>query len=87
MPRRYATYLPEFEPLMKLSTIGSWILAIGMFIMVYNLIMSLYKGEKAPDNPFGSLSLEWQTPSPPPHENFDEIPVVTDWPYGYGKKA
>ena len=87
MPRRYATYLPECEPLMKLSTIGSWILAIGMFIMVYNLIMSLYKGEKAPDNPFGSLSLEWQTPSPPPHENFDEIPVVTDWPYGYGKKA
>ena len=87
MPRRYATYLPEFEPLMKLSTIGSWILAIGMIIMAYNLIKSLYSGEKAPDNPYNSLSLEWQTSSPPILENFKEIPVVTDWSYGYGKKG
>lgn len=87
MPRRYATYLPEFESLMKLSTIGSWILAIGMIIMAYNLIKSLYSGEKAPDNPYNSLSLEWQTSSPPILENFKEIPVVTDWSYGYGKKG
>jgi cytochrome c oxidase subunit I len=87
MPRRYATYLPEFESLMKLSTIGAWILGIGILIMVINMVMSLSKGEKAPDNPFGSLSLEWQTSSPPHHENFDETPVVTDWSYGYGKKG
>ncbi len=86
MPRRYASYLPEFEPLMKLSTIGAWILAIGIGIMVYNMIKSLYSGEKASDNPYGSLSLEWQTSSPPIHENFHEVPVVTDWTYGYGKK-
>jgi cytochrome c oxidase subunit I len=38
----------------------------------------------APANPYESLSLEWKTQSPPIHENFEEVPVVTDWTYGYG---
>lgn len=87
MPRRYATYPAKFQPLMDISTYGSWILAIGIFIMTVNLIVGLIRGEKAPQNPYGSLSLEWQVPSPPPHENFEEIPHVTDWTYGYGKKS
>src|SRR3990167_2437518 len=86
MPRRYATYPPQFESLMSLSTYGSWILGFGIFIMTLNLIAGLINGEKAPQNPYGSLSLEWQVPSPPPLENFEEIPHVTDWSYGYGKK-
>jgi cytochrome c oxidase subunit 1 len=86
MPRRYATYLPKFQPLMELSTIGSWILGLGMLIILVNVIRSLLNGEKAPQNPFKSLSLEWSVPSPPPHENFAEIPHVTDWTYGYGTK-
>ncbi|HEX4850883.1 MAG TPA: cbb3-type cytochrome c oxidase subunit I, partial [Puia sp.] len=86
MPRRYYDYLPKYQPLHELSTIGSWILAIGMFLMAINLIRGLFNGERAPENPYGSLSLEWQVPSPPPHENFEEIPQVTDWTYGYGKK-
>lgn len=86
MPRRYYDYLPKYQPLHELSTIGSWILAIGMFLMAINLIRGLYNGEKAPQNPYGSLSLEWQVASPPPHENFEEIPQVTDWTYGYGKR-
>jgi cytochrome c oxidase subunit 1 len=86
MPRRYATYLPKFQPMMELSSIGAWILSIGVFIMVVNLLMSLTNGEKAPQNPFNSLSLEWSVPSPPPHENFEKIPTVNDWTYGYGKK-
>jgi cytochrome c oxidase subunit 1 len=86
MPRRYATYLPKFQPLMELSTIGSWILGLGILIMLVNIIRSLMNGEKAPQNPFNSLSLEWSVPSPPPHENFEEIPHVTDWTYGYGTK-
>ncbi len=87
MPRRYATYPEEFESLMALSTYGSWILSIGFILMLWNLVSGLFSGEKAPDNPYKSLSLEWQVPSPPPHENFDEIPKVTDWTYGYGKKS
>lgn len=86
MPRRYATYPAEFESLMSLSTYGSWILGLGVIIMTVNLIQGLIKGEKAPQNPYGSLSLEWQVPSPPPLENFEEIPQITDWTYGYGKK-
>ncbi len=86
MPRRYADYPPQFHSLNELSTIGSWILGIGMFLMAINLLRGLFNGEKAPQNPFNSLSLEWQVPSPPPHENFEEIPHVNDWTYGYGKK-
>ncbi len=86
MPRRYADYPPQFHLLNELSTIGSWILAIGMFVMAINLIKGLFDGEKAPMNPYGSLSLEWQMPSPPPHGNFEEIPQINDWTYGYGKK-
>ena len=86
MPRRYASYPAEFESLMALSTYGSWILGFGILIMVVNLISGLINGPKAPANPYNSLSLEWQVPSPPPHENFEEIPQVTDWTYGYGKK-
>jgi cytochrome c oxidase subunit 1 len=54
--------------------------------MAVNLLRGLVNGEKAPENPYNSLSLEWQVPSPPPHENFERIPHVTDWTYGYGKK-
>ncbi|MGB7290790.1 MAG: cytochrome c oxidase subunit I [Thermodesulfobacteriota bacterium] len=86
MPRRYATYLPKFQPLMELSTIGSWILGLGILLITVNVIRSLLNGEKATQNPFKSLSLEWSVPSPPPHENFEEIPHVTDWTYGYGTK-
>jgi cytochrome c oxidase subunit 1 len=86
MPRRYADYPSDFHSLNVLSTIGSWVLAIGMFIMFVNLVRGLFDGEEAPANPYNSLSLEWQVSSPPPHENFKEIPVVKDWTYGYGKK-
>lgn len=86
MPRRYATYPPEFQTLNELSTVGSWILGIGLLIVLVNLLNGLFNGEKAPQNPYNSLSLEWSVPSPPPHENFEEIPHVTDWTYGYGNK-
>ncbi len=87
MPRRYASYPAEFQSIHELSTYGSWILGLGVLIMTVNLIAYLFSKEKAPDNAYGSLSLEWQVPSPPPHENFDVIPVVNDWTYGYGKKS
>lgn len=86
MPRRYADYPPQFHSLHELSTIGSWILGIGILIMTANLLRGLFNGEKAEDNPFRSVSLEWQVPSPPPQENFEKLPVVTDFPYVYGKK-
>ncbi|HTY21449.1 MAG TPA: cytochrome c oxidase subunit I [Geobacteraceae bacterium] len=86
MPRRWAEYPAKFQDLHIIATVGSFILTIGLFIMFYNFVRGLYRGEQAPANPWGAKTLEWQTSSPPQTENFEEIPVVTDWPYSYGKK-
>jgi cytochrome c oxidase subunit 1 len=58
-------------------------IALGFFYSAYYFIQALRKGEKALDNPWNALTLEWQTSSPPPHDNFVTTPVVTDWPYEY----
>jgi cytochrome c oxidase subunit 1 len=83
MPRRYYDYLPHFQPLHVVSTVGSWILATGILLMLYNLLRSLRTGEQAGDNPWGGTTLEWTTSSPPPTENFEKIPEVTTGPYNY----
>lgn len=83
MPRRYWDYLPEFAIYNQISTVGSFMLAIGFFITAFYLAWALKKGPKAPANPWDALGLEWQTASPPPHENFLEQPVVTAPPYDY----
>lgn len=80
MPRRYYNYLPEFTPYHVISTVGSYLLGFGFLIVLVYLIHSLVKGQPAPANPWGGATLEWQTPSPPPHDNFSREPVVDD-PY------
>ncbi len=80
MPRRYYNYLPEFAPYHLISTIGSYLLGLGFVIMAAYLLHSLRHGTPAPANPWGSATLEWQTPSPPPHDNFVAAPHVGD-PY------
>ena len=84
MPRRSFDYPAEFHPLNVVSTVGSWILVIGLVIIFSNLIRALFKGERAPRNPWGGRTLEWQIPSPPPAENFATLPVISDRPYDYG---
>ncbi len=83
MPRRYYDYLPEFADLHIAATVGSWVLIAGMIVMAANLFISLAKGKKAERNPWGGITLEWKVPSPPPHENFEKIPVVTHGAYDY----
>jgi cytochrome c oxidase subunit 1 len=85
MPRRYYDYLPQFATLQEISTVGSWILALAIFIMLGNLIYSLRKGPKAGPNPWGGVTLEWHIPSPPPMENFKEIPTITHEPYDFSQ--
>jgi cytochrome c oxidase subunit 1 len=63
--------------------VGSWFIAAGLFYTAFYFIKAMLSGEKAPANPWNSTTLEWQTPSPPPHENFIETPVVSHWPYEY----
>ena len=83
MPRRYYDYLPEFEIFHQISTVGSWILAVGFFAMGYMFFQSLRSGKKSPRNPWGSAALEWQTATPPPLANFIKVPTITRGPYDY----
>lgn len=85
MPRRYYDYLPEFANLQLISTIGSWLMGITMIIVFGNLIHALLRGPKAKDNPWGGVTLEWHTASPPPLENFHVIPTVTHEPYDFSQ--
>ena len=85
MPRRYYSYLPQFAPLQRISSIGSYIMVGGLAMMFGNLIHGFLRGKKAPDNPWGGATLEWQIPSPPSAENFEEIPTVTGGPYVFSK--
>jgi len=84
MPRRYYAYADEFQVLNVMSTAGASILAIGYVLPMVYLIWSLRYGEPAPENPWGSTGLEWQVPSPPPTDNFEETPFVTEPAYNYG---
>jgi cytochrome c oxidase subunit 1 len=83
MPRRYFDYIPAYHSLNAISTVGSWLIACGFLISLYVIVTGLLWGKKAPPNPWGAKTLEWQTSSPPPHSNFDYEPVVTAGPYEY----
>ena len=83
MPRRYYDYLPQFEPFHKVSTVGSWILATGLFLTAYTLLEALWKGKNAPRNPWGSAGYEWAAETPPVLANFRATPIITRGPYDY----
>ena len=83
MPRRYYTYLPEYRDLHVVSTVGSWVLALGLFITLFCFLHSLFKGKTSPKNPWGGLSLEWETETPPIEHNFEGQPIVTSGPYDF----
>ena len=79
----YITELFEFYH--TLSTYGSWVLTLGFILIAYYLVRSLYNGRTAGSNPWGSLTMEWNIPSPPPPHNFLEEPKITHGPYAYDK--
>ncbi|MBA2504774.1 MAG: cytochrome c oxidase subunit I [Thermoleophilaceae bacterium] len=78
MPRRIYRY-PEaagWEGFNFISTVGSFLLGIGVLITVVNVIRSLKKGRRAGNDPWQGNTLEWFTQSPPPENNFDVVPLV-----------
>jgi cytochrome c oxidase subunit 1 len=87
MPRRYATYPAEFQVLNVMSSAGASILGIGYLIPLVYFIYSMRYGPHAGPNPWRATGLEWETPSPPPTENFEETPVVTEEAYAYAQMA
>jgi cytochrome c oxidase subunit 1 len=75
MPRRYAEFteyqfLKSLHPLVVFASIAVFVTAAVQFVFLWNFIWSLFKGEKAGDNPWEATTLEWATTSPPPHDNF-----------------
>jgi cytochrome c oxidase subunit I len=84
MNRRIAQYDPKFTLINEICTYGSYILAVSTFPFIINMVWSWFYGEKAGDNPWKALTLEWMTTSPPAIENFDPLPVLVTGPYEYG---
>ncbi len=78
MPRRVFTYpdLPGWATLNLISTIGAFMLAAGVLLLVWNIYVSRLNGERAGDDPWDGWTLEWLTTSPPPEENFDLVPPI-----------
>ena len=68
-----------------LSTIGSYVMAAGFVLTAIYLIHSLFKGAKAPANPWGGSTLEWEAASPPVHYNFDGPVPATGDPYDFDR--
>ena len=78
MPRRVYDYPEEagWEAMNLISTIGSFLLGIGVLVTVVNVLISLRSGRRAGNDPWRANTLEWFTQSPPPENNFDVIPRV-----------
>jgi cytochrome c oxidase subunit 1 len=78
MPRRIYTYASngQWDSLNLLSTVGAFIIAVGVALFVVNFFMSMIRGQKAPDDPWDAFTLEWMTTSPPAVYNFETIPTV-----------
>ena len=84
MPRRYWSYVPQFQQQHILSTIGGYLLLVGFVIIAVYLVHSLRNGKKVGPNPWNAQSLEWtHTASPPIEHNFHGQPRVENDPYNF----
>ena len=91
VPRRYYSYteypmFADFADLSVFITIAAIIGGIAQVIFAYNFIYSAFRGQKSPQNPWGSNTLEWTTPIEHIHGNWPgELPTVHRWAYDYSK--
>jgi cytochrome c oxidase subunit I len=78
MPRQIYTYEPDrgWTLLNQIVSVGGFIQAIAILILVYNLVHSYFRGKEAGPDPWDAWTLEWSTSSPPPVYNFVVDPVV-----------
>jgi cytochrome c oxidase subunit 1 len=86
MPRRVVTYPSHLQALNDWVSVSAFVLGASMLVFLFNVVYSLaFVRKPAPANPWGSKSLEWQTPTPVPIHNFDRPPVIDSDPYEYGE--
>jgi cytochrome c oxidase subunit 1 len=87
-PRRVFEYARNLQTLNDISSVSAFLLGASFLIFVFNFVWSVYIDPvKAPDNPWDSRGLEWQTATPVPWFDFERIPVVLADPYHYGESA
>jgi len=79
MPRRVADYEPKFGDLNLLSSIGAGVIALGILMVLVNMVISLRRRVPAGNDPWGAQTLEWWTSSPPPRDNFTSLPEITSY--------
>jgi cytochrome c oxidase subunit 1 len=95
-PRRYYDYsaYSEFDnnsfelmvDLNQIITVFAILAALGQVIFLFNFFYSIFRGPKAPQNPWKATTLEWTTPVEAIHGNWPgELPTVHRWPYDYSK--
>ena len=76
--------MAAIEPMNQFMTLSLFVLGIGQIILVFNFFLSMRRGKLAGSNPWHANTLEWQTSSPPPHENFTgAVPSVYRGAYEY----
>jgi cytochrome c oxidase subunit 1 len=91
VPRRYYTNsaFPMFDDLVDINviiTVSAIIGALAQLIFIFNFFYSMFRGEKAPQNPWNSNTLEWTNPVAHIHGNWPgPLPEVHRWPYDYSK--
>jgi cytochrome c oxidase subunit 1 len=82
-PQQY-DFLKPIIPINEFISISAFVLGAAQFLFLANIIWSYFKGAKATENPWNANTLEWTTPSPPPHGNWPgAVPVVYRGPYEY----
>ncbi len=77
------THAQPVQFLNLIMSYSAWILGVVQLLFIFNFFWSLKKGVKAPENPWQATTLEWATPTPPPHGNFLKEPEVARGPYEY----
>jgi cytochrome c oxidase subunit 1 len=83
-PRWSANIAPPYATANLIASLFAILIATSVFILVYNVIITLISGERATADEWGARTLEWTVPTPVPLENFEHLPVVTSLPYDYG---
>ncbi|HET6342816.1 MAG TPA: cbb3-type cytochrome c oxidase subunit I [Gemmatimonadota bacterium] len=81
-PNQYG-FLEPLQPVNTFITVSAFLLGAGQIVFLFNVVWSLWRGQRAPANPWNANSLEWSLPSPPPHGNFTAMPHVYRGPYEY----
>lgn len=85
MVRRISSYAPQYEGWNVIASLGAFLLGVSTLPFIVNMIASCLLGRPAGNNPWHATGLEWTTTSPPPEDNFEEIPTVTEPPYNYDR--